>query len=128
MSDETGLSLRIAPASADVDQVEVEELALQLRQDLLASGIPGVERLATGPAPGGTRSVELVVAGIGYLITAVSTAASVASLADFVQRWLATHPRRRRVTIDVVAIPSPALAAATVQGAPAAPAASSAAT
>src|SRR5262245_56345812 len=108
MSDETGLSLRIAPASTDVDQVEVEELALQLRQDLLASGIPGVERLAAGPAPEGTRSVELIAAGIGYLITALSAAVSVTQLADFVQRWLAAHPRRRQITVDVVATPGPA--------------------
>ncbi|MFB4285229.1 caspase family protein [Nonomuraea sp. MTCD27] len=101
MSEENGFSLRITPAGADVDPVEVEELAIQLRRDLLASGIPGVTRAMEGPAPEGTRSAELLAAGIGFLVTGLSTAASVAQIADYVQRWRQAHPRRRRVLISV---------------------------
>lgn len=103
MPEEPSLSLRITPAESDVDLAEVEELAFQLRQDLLASGVPGVAREVAGPAPAGTRSVELIVAGLGFLVTGLSTAASAAQLADFVQRWREQHPRRRRVKVAVVA-------------------------
>jgi hypothetical protein len=52
MPDETGFALRrITPTRSDVDPAEAEESALQLRQDLLASGVAPVERIATGPAP-----------------------------------------------------------------------------
>ncbi|MFG1687696.1 caspase family protein [Nonomuraea sp. NPDC049269] len=103
MSEENGFSLRITPAGADVDPAEVEELAIQLRRDLMASGISGVTRAVEGPAPDGTRSAELLAAGIGFLVTGLSTAASVAQIADYVQRWRQAHPRRRRVLVSVEA-------------------------
>ncbi|WP_030435409.1 hypothetical protein [Actinoplanes subtropicus] len=86
MTDETGISLRITSAAADVDPAEVEELALHLRRELLASGIPGVDRVAAGPAPEGTRAVELIAAGVGFLLTGLSAAAEAAQVADFVRR------------------------------------------
>ncbi|MFI6497815.1 caspase family protein [Nonomuraea typhae] len=107
MSEGHDFSLRITPAGAGVDQAEVEELALQLRRDLLASGIPGVRRAVEGPAPDGTRSAELVSAGIGFVLTGLSTAASVAQIADYVQRWREAHPRRRRVEVSVEADATP---------------------
>ncbi|HKT01939.1 MAG TPA: caspase family protein, partial [Rugosimonospora sp.] len=103
MAETSSFRLRITPAQADVDPAEVEELAIQLRQDLLASGVPGVARSAQGPAPGGTRAVELIAAGVGFLVTGLSTAASVAQIADYVQRWREAHPRRRRVEVSVIA-------------------------
>ncbi|MEV4759441.1 caspase family protein [Micromonospora sp. NPDC049559] len=102
MSDERGFSLRVTAAGADVDRTELEEIALQLRHDLLAAGVPGVERAAYGPAPEGTRSVELIAAAVGFVITGLSTAASAAQLAEFVQRWREAHPRRRKVEINIV--------------------------
>ncbi|WP_157244970.1 caspase, EACC1-associated type [Nonomuraea typhae] len=103
MSEGHDFSLRITPAGAGVDQAEVEELALQLRRDLLASGLPGITRAVEGTAPDGTRSAELITAGIGFLVTGLSTAASVAQIADYVQRWREAHPRRRRVAVSVEA-------------------------
>ncbi|MFI6294901.1 caspase family protein [Nonomuraea sp. NPDC050790] len=103
MSQGHDFSLRITPAGAGVDQAEVEELAIQLRRDLLASGIPGVTRVVEGPAPDGARSPELIATGIGFLVTGLSTAASVAQIADYVQRWRQAHPRRRRVVVAVEA-------------------------
>ncbi|MEV4895814.1 hypothetical protein AB0K48_41235, partial [Nonomuraea sp. NPDC055795] len=103
MSEGHDFSLRITPAGAGVDQAEVEELALQLRGDLLTSGIPGVTRVVEGPAPDGTRSAELIAGGIGFLVTGLSTAASVTQIADYVQRWRQAHPRRRRVVVSVEA-------------------------
>ncbi|MFE0156168.1 caspase family protein [Nonomuraea sp. NPDC059007] len=90
-----------------MDQAEVEELAIQLRGDLLASGIPGVTRVVEGPAPDGTRSVELIAGGIGFLVTGLSAAASVAQIADYIQRWREAHPRRRRVVVSVEAGAAP---------------------
>ncbi|MFI6910322.1 caspase family protein [Nonomuraea sp. NPDC050394] len=103
MSEGHDFSLRITPAGAGVDQAEVEELAIQLRGDLLASGIPGVTRVVEGPAPDGSRSAELIASGIGFLVTGLTAAASVAQIADYVQRWRQAHPRRRRVMVSVEA-------------------------
>ncbi|MFI9552907.1 caspase, EACC1-associated type [Nonomuraea endophytica] len=101
MSEGHDFSLRITPAGAGVDQAEVEELAIRLRGDLLASGIPGVTRVVEGQAPDGTRSVELIATGIGFLVTGLSAAASVVQITDYVQRWRQEHPRRRRVVVSV---------------------------
>ena len=109
MREENSFSLRITAAGADVDASEVEELALQLRQDLLASGAPRVERDTEGPAPAGTRSAELIVAGISLLVGGVSFGADAAQLADFVKRWRAEQPSRRRVDVAVVAPPAAAV-------------------
>jgi len=102
MHGENSFSLRVTAVDADVDQAELEELALQLRQDLLTSGVPSVEREVAGPAQAGTRAVDLIVSGVGFLVTGLSTAASVAQLVDFIQRWREAHPRRRRVSVSVV--------------------------
>ena len=102
MLEETSFSLRITAAEADVDPAEVEEFAIQLRQELLASGVPGVTRAVEGTRPGGTRGVEMIAAGVGFLVTGLSTAAAMAQLADYVQRWLEAHPRRRRFKVAFV--------------------------
>lgn len=109
MRETDSFSLRITAAAADVDAAEVEELALQLRQDLLASGAPQVERDTEGPAPAGTRSAELIVASISLLVGGVSFGADAAQLADFVKRWRAEQPSRRRVDVAVVAPPAAAV-------------------
>ncbi|MBB5079478.1 caspase, EACC1-associated type [Nonomuraea endophytica] len=103
MSEGHDFSLRITPAGAGVDQAEVEQLAIQLRRDLLASGIPGVTRVVEGQAPDGTRSIELIATGIDFLVTGLSAAASVVQITDYVQRWREAHPRRRRVVVSVEA-------------------------
>ena len=101
VSEEIRLLLRVTPSGAGLDAAELEELALQLRRDLLDLGGTRVEREASGPAPDGTRAIELVAAGIGFLVSGLSTVASAAQIAQFLQQWRSAHPRRRAVTISV---------------------------
>jgi hypothetical protein len=101
MLEESSLLLRVTPADAGLDAAELEELALQLRRDLLDLGGTRVEREVAGPAPDGTRAIELVAAGIGFLVTGLSTVASAAQIAQFVQQWRSAHPRRRAVAVSV---------------------------
>jgi hypothetical protein len=104
MPDESQVKLWLTPLDGSVDAAELESLAVQLRQDLLKAGAARVERERQGSAPAGARSVELVAAGIGYLVTGLATVASAVQVAEFVQRWRQAHPRRQRVAVAVTPV------------------------
>jgi hypothetical protein len=91
VSQRNRIVLHVAASGPDLDSAELEELALQLRRDLLDLGLAEVRAVKTGPAPEGARSVELIAASVGFVITALSTAASVAQVAQFVAEWRAAH-------------------------------------
>ena len=75
---------------ADAEAREVEEATAQLRGELLALDVDSVERAPGGPAPEGTRAVDL--ASIGSLIVTVAQgAAALAPLVTAVQAWLAAR-------------------------------------
>jgi hypothetical protein len=90
-----------------VDPQELEQLALELRRELVdLSGVAGVDRVAEGPSPDGTRSVELVALGVTYMIKTVSVATDLVKIIEFVKAWLVRRaaPRGLTLTIDGVRV------------------------
>jgi hypothetical protein len=75
---------------ADAEAREVEEATARLRGELLSLDVDSVERAPGGPAPEGTRAVDL--ASIGSLIVTIAQgAAALAPLVSAVQAWLAAR-------------------------------------
>jgi len=90
----------VIPAGGPVDAGELEEIAAELRHELLALGVASVDRVPDELAPPGARAIELVAA-IGFLVSATSTAASLTTILEFLQRWRARHARAQSVAVTV---------------------------
>jgi hypothetical protein len=77
----------------DADAAEVDELRRGLRARLLELDVDSVETPRTGPAPPGTRGVDLVAAGA--LIVSLSRSTTLLKMVvDVVQSWAASRPAR----------------------------------
>ena len=77
----------------DADAAEVDELRRGLRARLLELDVDSVETPRTGPAPPGTRGVDLVAAGA--LIVSLSKSTTLLKMVvDVVQSWAASRPAR----------------------------------
>jgi hypothetical protein len=87
--DPTELGVELA--MGDADAVELDELTIQLRRELLQLDVESVERRYEGEPPENTRAIE--VAALGALV--VKVAPSVLSVVvRVVQSWAASRPNR----------------------------------
>jgi hypothetical protein len=87
-------------AEPDADREELVALAVRLREWLLPVGVESVGLVAAGPAPSGTRSAEVFVAGVLTVLFARSSEL-LGKLVDVVQSWLSSSGARSvRLELD----------------------------
>lgn len=93
------LDVRIE-AEPDADREELVALAVRLREWLLPVGVESVGLVAAGPAPSGTRSAGMFVAGVLTVLFARSSEL-LGKLVDVVQSWLSSSGARSvRLELD----------------------------
>jgi hypothetical protein len=87
-------------AGDDVSPYELEELTAAVRRELLQLDVESVDRVTAGPAPDGTRGID--VAAIGALLVSLSKATPVlGQVVDVIQAWAARSPNRTvKLTLD----------------------------
>jgi hypothetical protein len=87
-------------AQPDADREELVALAVRLREWLLPVGVESVGFVAAGPAPSGTRSAGVFVAGVLTVLFARSSEL-LGKLVDVVQSWLSSSGARSvRLELD----------------------------
>ena len=87
-------------AEPDADCEELVALAVRLREWLLPLGVESVGFVAAGPAPSGTRSAGMFVAGVLTVLLARSLEL-LGKLIDVVQSWLSSGGARSvRLELD----------------------------
>lgn len=87
-------------AEPDADREELVALAVRLREWLLPVGVESVGFVAAGPAPSGTRSAGVFVAGVLTVLFARSSEL-LGKLVDVVQSWLSSSGARSvRLELD----------------------------
>lgn len=92
------MELRIDADEAGADDEERTLLAGRLRRELLDADVDAVEPVAAGPAPDGSKGVEL--AAVGALLVSLAPNALTA-VVDLVRRWLGNRDGRSvKLTID----------------------------
>ena len=92
--------LIVAVSEDDADDPYLEQLALQLRAELLQTAVNSVEPATAGEAPEGARSPLALVAGA---LVASMTPARMASVIGAIVGWLrrTRGPRERKVRIEI---------------------------
>ncbi len=81
--------LLVSIGDKDADDERLEELALALRAELLATDVDAVRQARAGPAPAGTRA-GLDIAMLGTLLVSVKMSAeAVGAVVGTVRSWLA---------------------------------------
>jgi hypothetical protein len=84
----------------DADREELVALAVRLREWLLPVGVESVGFVAAGPAPSGTRSAGMFVAGVLTVLVGRSSEL-LAKLIGVVQSWLSSSGTRSvRLELD----------------------------
>lgn len=77
----------------DMSSLELEELTAAVQRELMQLDVTGVDRVFAGPAPDGSRGVDL--AALGALIVQVGKATPVlGQVVDVIQAWAARSPKR----------------------------------
>jgi hypothetical protein len=105
-------SLRVEAATEDPFGPEaVEEFALELRQELEHLEVTRIDRIPGGPAPEGTRALE-VVAALELLVTAVQAGEALTKIVRALRRVAERYAQRRRAVRVVIAGTEVDLAAA----------------
>jgi len=90
--------LRIDVDDSDADDEDRARLARRLRDALLDLDVDAVQEASTGPAPDGSKGVEMVEAGA--LLVSLAPAL-LASVTDLVRRWLGDRGTRTvRMSVD----------------------------
>jgi hypothetical protein len=85
-------------AGGDADAEEVADLTSQLRQELLELDVDAVELARSGPAPRGTKAVDVLA--IGGLILSLAKSSALTHVVKVVQGWL-SRDNRRQVEIQM---------------------------
>jgi len=92
--DKLEINLQVAD---DLSSYELDELTAALQRELLQLDVDAVDRVSAGPAPDGSRGVDL--AALGALIVQVGKSAPVlGQVIDVIQAWAARAPDR---TVDL---------------------------
>jgi hypothetical protein len=77
----------------DLSPLELDELTASLQRELLQLDVQSVDRVSAGPAPDGSRGVDL--AALGELIVQVSkTAPVLGQVVEVIQAWASRSPKR----------------------------------
>jgi hypothetical protein len=90
---ESALALQLSEPGSDAERLD--ELATQLREELLALDVDDVERVSAGAAPPDTRAIDLALIG-ALLVTAKQSTDVVAHVVDTVRAWLKRSPEPTR--------------------------------
>jgi hypothetical protein len=82
----------IALADDDLDDEEIDQIAQQLRAELLESEVDSVDFVAAGEAPPHTRAIDIIALG-GLLVTVSESVGALNSVIETVRSWLSRRGR-----------------------------------
>jgi hypothetical protein len=82
------------------DDARLEELALRLRDELLALDVESVQPAVAGEAPPGTRGALAAAAGV-LAVTVAPTAQAVGAVVALVRDWLRRSGSQRTVKVEI---------------------------
>jgi hypothetical protein len=91
--------LGIALIDDDLDAEEVDQLAQQLREELLQSDVESVDFVTAGEAPPHTRAIDIIALG-GLLVTVAESVGALGTVVDTVRNWL-TRRGRGQVKLQI---------------------------
>lgn len=91
MSDVAPVLMQVG-AGPEAGPEEVEELTSRLRRELLELDVEAVELARSGPAPPGTKAVDVLA--IGGLIISLAKSSVLSNVVKTVQQWLGRDGRR----------------------------------
>jgi hypothetical protein len=98
--DDQRTELTIELGAEGAVETELDSLTTRLRQELLQLDVDEVERPSAGPAPEGSRAIELAAAG-ALVVGLIRDNAVIESLIGTLQGWLARDQSRTiKVTLD----------------------------
>jgi hypothetical protein len=87
-------------AGTEADAAELDELAVQLREQLLELDIEGADRATVGQAPPGARAGDILLAG-ALIVMLVQSSGLLSALVETVQSWLSrSNGRSVKLEID----------------------------
>jgi len=95
-----GAEVRLGVVEAGSDEARLEELALMLRQELLALNVRSVEPYAEGEAPDGSRSALAAIAGV-LSISLQPGLQVIGAVVAVVRDWLRRSGSGRTVKIAI---------------------------
>ncbi len=77
----------------DLSPFDMDAITAAVRRELLLLDVQSVDRVSSGPAPGGARGIDL--AAIGALIVSLGeTAPVLAQVVEAIRAWTARSPSR----------------------------------
>jgi len=83
---------------ADADPERLDELTQALRRELLELDADSVDQATAGPAPEGTRGLELAAIG-ALLVKAAASSEMLVKVIGVVRGWLRSGPPRNQRTL-----------------------------
>jgi hypothetical protein len=86
-------------AGPDADQEELEQLTLRLLRELAELDMESIELERAGPAPLGTRAVDILALGT-LVVTMVRSSEMLSAVVGALQSWLAGS-RQRSVKVEL---------------------------
>jgi len=92
--------LMVSVDEGGADSERMEQLALALRRELLQLDVEDVEPVRAGPAPEGTRAIDVAAVG-ALLVTLTSSAAALTGVVNTIRGWLAQGSRGRTVELSI---------------------------
>ena len=95
-----GAEVRLGVVETGSDEARLEELALMLRQELLALNVRSVEPYAEGAAPDGSRSALAAIAGV-LTVSLQPGLQVVGAVVAVVRDWLRRSGSGRTVKIAI---------------------------
>lgn len=84
--------MRIALIDEELDAEEVDQLAQQLREELLQAEVDSVDFVTAGEAPAHTRAIDVIALG-GLLVTVAESVGALGTVIEIVRNWLSRRGR-----------------------------------
>ncbi len=92
------LVVRLDEGGADAERLE--HLTIAVRRELVQLEVDNVEPVRAGPAPEGTRALDVTAVG-ALLVTLTSSTAALAGVVDTMRKWLLQGSRGRTVELTI---------------------------
>ena len=89
----SALAIELTETGSDPERID--ELTTRLRGELLDLDVEDVERVSAGPAPDGSRAIELAAIG-ALLVTVEQSGELVAKVVSTIREWLKRDPEPTR--------------------------------
>lgn len=86
-------------AGEQADDAELAELAMGLREELLALDVASVDVASAGPAPAGTRGGDALAVG-ALIVSLAASSGLLGAMVDAVASWVA-RPGQRSVRLEL---------------------------